>query len=192
MKAFVFMALIWGSFLPCKAQFFDKLVDKAADAAGNALEKKVEKKSTEYTEKATDVVFDPIDGKSGKKEKKGMKKKTESDETSHSEKKNVTSNENSILITQGIFVKNSLELTTNKIPDLDKAGYYLADNPNTRTTIIAHVQADEDAEGLSEHRAMLIKTILVRKFELNEDFISIETSKPDSPNDRYVEINFKN
>ncbi len=191
MKLYVVLALFWGCFIPCKAQFFDKLIDKAADAAGNALEKKVEKKSTEYTEKATDAVFDTAEGSPDKKGKKEKKSGEGGKESSNSDNNSYTSGKSTILITQAIFEKNAMSLTTNKIPDLDKAGNILNENPGMRSVINAHVESDEDAADLSEFRAMLIKTILVRKYELNEDFISIEISEPGNPNDRNVEIIFQ-
>ncbi len=188
MKTLLILALFGMACIPCKAQFFEKLADKVVNAASNSIEKKVEEKSTEYTEKAADAAFDSVEGKSEKKEKKGRKENEERLGNTSSDTTNQQRGSKTFLITQDIFEKNAMALTTNKIPELDKVGTYLSQNPNTRAVISAHVETDEDATDLSEWRAIFIKQILVRKFELNEDFISIEISSPGKPNNRNVEI----
>lgn len=155
-----------------KAHFFDKLINKATDTAANTLEKKVEDKVQKQTNETFDKVFE-----SDKENKK-----------STSEQGITISGGKTILITQSIFEKNAMALTTNKVPDLDKAGAYLNENPNARTIIKSHVESDENAADLSEFRSMLLKTMLVRKYELNEDYISIEICEPGKPNNRNVEI----
>ncbi len=191
MKNLVFVLGMLVFSLPVKAQFFDKLADKAVDAATNSIEKKVEEKSTEYTEKAADAVFEPIDKKTEKKDRKDKKDEKKEEIKRKSDSGSQSSSASDILITQPIFEQNAIALTTNDIPDLDKAGKILSANPGMRAIISAHVMSDEDATDLSEFRGMLLKTILVRKFELNEDFISLEINEPGSPNDRNVEIKFQ-
>lgn len=183
MKTQLIAACILIFSLQAKAQFFEKLVDKAADAATSTLEAKIEGKAQKETDETFDKVFesDKDDTKNGKRDNSENKK----DESNENKK---STEGKTILITQSIFEKNAMALTTNKIPDLDKAGAYLSENKNARATIKSHVESGEDATDLSEFRSMLLKTMLVRKYELNEDFISIEICEPGNPNNRNVEI----
>lgn len=193
MKNLVFVLGMLVFNFQAKAQFFDKLADKAVNAATNSIEKKVEEKSTEYTEKAADAVFEPIDKKTEKKERKGKKDKKERDSqntysNSDENSTSVSLDQNFFTITQNLFDKNSSELKTEKIPELDKIGNYLKENPEARISIKANLESDENAAELSDYRAMAIKTVLVRNDDVIEDFISIEISQPGKPNNRYVEI----
>lgn len=179
-KKWIFLSVLMLMSLSTKAQFLEKLADKAADAASQTLEKKVEEKAS----KTTDETFDKIFESDGKKEKK-KKKNSRSDK----EEKSTSSQEgNSHEMTQILFDHNSSELKTQKIPDLMKIANYLWDNPDARLTIKAHVESDENQADLSEYRAMAIKTLLVNKYELVEDFINIEICEPGKPNNRTIEF----
>lgn len=59
---------------------------------------------------------------------------------------------------------------------IDEIGNVLKENPKIKVQIIGHTDSDGDDKKnleLSELRAMAIKTEMVRKFELNEDFIQV-------------------
>lgn len=78
---------------------------------------------------------------------------------------------NEILFDSG---KASIKPSSAKV--IDEIGTVLKDNPKIKVQIIGHTDSDGDDKKnleLSELRAMAVKTELVRKFELNEDFIQV-------------------
>ncbi|MES2748502.1 MAG: OmpA family protein [Bacteroidota bacterium] len=59
---------------------------------------------------------------------------------------------------------------------IDEIGNVLKGNPKIKVSITGHTDSDGDDKKnleLSEQRAMAVKTELVRKFDLNEDFIEV-------------------
>jgi OmpA-OmpF porin, OOP family len=82
--------------------------------------------------------------------------------------------------------KASIKPSSAKV--IDELGKVLKENPTIRVSITGHTDSDGDDKKnleLSELRAMAVKTELVRKFELNEDYLQVigkGESEPLAPN----------
>ncbi len=93
------------------------------------------------------------------------------DDTRHKLLETGTFTTNDILFDSG---KAIIKPSSSKV--IDEIGKVLQDNPKIRISITGHTDSDGDDRKnleLSEQRAMAVKTELVRKFNLNEDFIQV-------------------